>query len=106
MPLPTRKIGNTDVTAMGYGAMGIAGVYGKPLPDTERYKVGWDRFFGNRYHQTDPQNVHSSLMLCMRVAAPFGTRPTFMGTARTSLANGLRLPFPTLIVPRTDRSGL
>ncbi|KAI0063909.1 Aldo/keto reductase [Artomyces pyxidatus] len=37
--LPTRKIGNTDVTAIGYGAMGIAAFYGDPLPDEERFKV-------------------------------------------------------------------
>ncbi|OBZ78307.1 Aldo-keto reductase yakc [NADP(+)] [Grifola frondosa] len=39
MPLPTRKIGSTDVTAIGYGAMGIAAFYGAPLPDEERFKV-------------------------------------------------------------------
>ncbi|KAI0059690.1 Aldo/keto reductase, partial [Artomyces pyxidatus] len=37
--LPTRKIGNTDVTAIGYGAMGIAAYYGDPLPDEERLKI-------------------------------------------------------------------
>ena len=39
MSLPTRKIGERDVTAMGYGAMGIAAFYGTPLPDEERFKV-------------------------------------------------------------------
>ena len=39
MSLPIRKIGSTDVTAMGYGAMGIAAYYGAPLPDEDRYKV-------------------------------------------------------------------
>ncbi|KAJ3524638.1 hypothetical protein NM688_g8526 [Phlebia brevispora] len=39
MPLPTRKIGNTDVTALGYGCMGIATAYGQPLPDEERLKL-------------------------------------------------------------------
>ena len=39
MPLPTRKIGTSEVTAIGYGAMGIAAFYGKPLPDEERFKV-------------------------------------------------------------------
>ncbi|OBZ77657.1 Aldo-keto reductase yakc [NADP(+)] [Grifola frondosa] len=38
MPLPTRKIGNADVSAIGYGAMGIVG-YGLPLPDEERLKL-------------------------------------------------------------------
>ena len=40
MPLPTRKIGGTDVSAIGYGAMGIAICYGPPLPDEQRLKVG------------------------------------------------------------------
>ncbi|KAI0063928.1 Aldo/keto reductase [Artomyces pyxidatus] len=39
LKLPTRKIGTTDVTAIGYGAMGIAAFYGDPLPDEERLKI-------------------------------------------------------------------
>ncbi|KAI0711515.1 Aldo/keto reductase [Earliella scabrosa] len=39
MPLPTRKIGTTNVSAIGYGAMGISICYGPPLPDVERLKV-------------------------------------------------------------------
>jgi hypothetical protein len=39
MPLPTRKIGTSSVTATGYGAMGIAAFYDKPQPDEERLKV-------------------------------------------------------------------
>ncbi|OSD02680.1 Aldo/keto reductase [Trametes coccinea BRFM310] len=39
MPLPTRKIGTSDVSAIGYGAMGIAAFYDKPMPDEERFKV-------------------------------------------------------------------
>ncbi|KAI0028563.1 Aldo/keto reductase [Vararia minispora EC-137] len=35
-PLPTHKIGTTDVTAVGYGAMGLSAFYGKPKPDEER----------------------------------------------------------------------
>ncbi|OJT04805.1 Aldo-keto reductase yakc [NADP(+)] [Trametes pubescens] len=37
--LPTRKIGDDDVTALGYSAMGISAWYGKILPDEERFKV-------------------------------------------------------------------
>ncbi|TFY80910.1 hypothetical protein EWM64_g3103 [Hericium alpestre] len=37
--LPTRKIGSTDVTAIGYGAMGIASYYGTFPPDSERLKL-------------------------------------------------------------------
>jgi len=39
MSVASRKIGNTSVSAIGYGAMGIAGFYGKPLPDEERFKI-------------------------------------------------------------------
>lgn len=35
----TRKIGNDDVNPIGYGAMGIAAVYGSVPPDEERLKV-------------------------------------------------------------------
>ncbi|KIM85447.1 hypothetical protein PILCRDRAFT_817469, partial [Piloderma croceum F 1598] len=39
MSLPTRKIGTSAVSSIGYGAMGLAGVYGKPMPDKERLKL-------------------------------------------------------------------
>lgn len=39
MVIPTRKIGSTEVSAIGYGAMGISVGYGDPLPDEERLKV-------------------------------------------------------------------
>ncbi|KAL1941876.1 hypothetical protein VTO73DRAFT_6876 [Trametes versicolor] len=39
MPLPTRKIGQTDVTAIGYGAMGISVFYGTPKTDEEGMKI-------------------------------------------------------------------
>lgn len=39
-PSKTRKIGNDDVTAIGYGAMGIAAFYGTIQPDEERLEVG------------------------------------------------------------------
>lgn len=41
MSLPTRKIGTTAVSAIGYGAMGLSSAYGAPLPDEERFKVGF-----------------------------------------------------------------
>lgn len=37
--LPTRKIGQDEVTAIGYGAMGIAAFYGTVDSDEERLKV-------------------------------------------------------------------
>ncbi|KZV67260.1 Aldo/keto reductase [Peniophora sp. CONT] len=39
MSFPTRKIGNTDVSAVGYGAMGIAAFYGQVESDEERFKM-------------------------------------------------------------------
>jgi len=37
--LPTRKIGNSNVTAIGWGSMGLSAFYGQPLPDEQRFKV-------------------------------------------------------------------
>jgi aryl-alcohol dehydrogenase-like predicted oxidoreductase len=39
MSLPTRKNGTSAVSAIGYGAMGLSGMYSKPIPDEERLKV-------------------------------------------------------------------
>jgi hypothetical protein len=39
MSLPTRKIGTHDVSAIGYGAMGIAAHYGQIPGDEERLQV-------------------------------------------------------------------
>lgn len=39
MSLPTRKIGSADVSAIGYGAMGIAANYGSVEPDEQRLEV-------------------------------------------------------------------
>ena len=36
--LPTRRVGQTEVSAIGYGAMGISSYYGS-APDQERFKV-------------------------------------------------------------------
>ncbi|KAH9846267.1 Aldo/keto reductase [Lenzites betulinus] len=36
MSLPTRKIGNSNVTAIGFGAMGIAAFYATTIPEEER----------------------------------------------------------------------
>lgn len=37
--LPTRKIGTTDVTAIGYGTMGLSIAYGETGSDEDRFKV-------------------------------------------------------------------
>lgn len=39
MPLPTRKLADTQVTAIGWGGMGLStSSYGQPGPDEERLK--------------------------------------------------------------------
>ncbi|KAI0654913.1 Aldo/keto reductase [Cubamyces menziesii] len=37
--LPTRKIGDSPVSALGYGAMVLLGAYGPRVPDEEQFKV-------------------------------------------------------------------
>ncbi|PPQ81293.1 hypothetical protein CVT25_015072 [Psilocybe cyanescens] len=39
MPLPTRKIGTDDVTAIGLGLMGLSAFYGPVDSDEERFKI-------------------------------------------------------------------
>ncbi|KDR78218.1 hypothetical protein GALMADRAFT_245281 [Galerina marginata CBS 339.88] len=39
MPLPTRKIGKDDVTAIGFGLMGLSAFYGPIESDEDRFKV-------------------------------------------------------------------
>ena len=42
MSLPTRKIGKDDVTATGFGLMGLSALYGAIESDEERFKVRHD----------------------------------------------------------------
>lgn len=39
MSFPTRKIGNSDVSAIGFGAMSIAAYYATTIGEAERFKV-------------------------------------------------------------------
>jgi len=39
MSLPTRKIGKDNVTAIGFGLMGLSAFYGPIENDEERFKV-------------------------------------------------------------------
>lgn len=58
LPLPTRKIGTDDVTAIGYGAMGIAAFYGTPDPDEERLKF-LDELYASGCRNWDTANVYN-----------------------------------------------
>ena len=42
MSLPTRKIGKDNVTAIGFGLMGLSAFYGAIESDEERFKVRRD----------------------------------------------------------------
>ncbi|KAI0938383.1 hypothetical protein AcV5_000077 [Taiwanofungus camphoratus] len=57
MPLPTRKIGSHEVSAIGYGAMGISRFYGKALPDEERLKV-LDALYENGCTNWDTADIY------------------------------------------------
>ncbi|TFK49236.1 Aldo/keto reductase [Heliocybe sulcata] len=57
MSLPTRKIGNDAVTAIGYGAMGIAAFYGKVAPDEERLKF-LDELYASGCTNWDTANIY------------------------------------------------
>ncbi|PCH44696.1 Aldo/keto reductase [Wolfiporia cocos MD-104 SS10] len=58
MSLPTRRIGEHIVSAIGYGAMGISAFYGKPLPDEERLKV-LDAVYENGCTMWDTADVYA-----------------------------------------------
>ncbi|THG93159.1 hypothetical protein EW026_g8001 [Hermanssonia centrifuga] len=57
MSHPTRKIGNDAVTAIGYGAMGIAAFYGSVEPDEERIKF-LDELYASGCTNWDTANVY------------------------------------------------
>lgn len=55
--LPTRKIGSTDVAAIGYGAMGISVAYGPVDSDEERLKF-LDELYARGCTNWDSANVY------------------------------------------------
>lgn len=85
--LLTRKIGDTDVTAIGYGAMGISALYGPIDSDEERLKV-----FSPLYNSLCSllTNIYSFWTSCTLVDVRTGTPPTCTATLRTSSVNGER----------------
>jgi hypothetical protein len=82
MSLPTRKIGKDDVTATGFGLMGLSAFYGAIESDEERFKVRRDlkpgirmtdsqRSFAQSRSSTLPskKGVHSGIPLTYTVTA-------------------------------------
>ncbi|CCL99237.1 uncharacterized protein FIBRA_01252 [Fibroporia radiculosa] len=58
MSLPTRKIGQHVVSAVGYGCMGLSAFYGTPLPDEEGLKV-LDAVYENGCTMWDTADVYA-----------------------------------------------
>ena len=52
MTFPTRKLGNDNVSAIGFGAMVLSAFYGVTEPDEERFKVGIDHGCSPSLRQT------------------------------------------------------
>jgi hypothetical protein len=57
--IPTRKLGKNgpEVTALGWGAMGLSAFYGKPKPDKERYAV-LDHVFNSGCRNWDSSDIY------------------------------------------------
>ena len=84
--LPTRRIGKDHVTAIGYGAMGIAAYYGSVESDDDRLKVrNWLCMDALR---ADGSDFHSSWTICMQVDATTGIPRTSMATQKNFWENG------------------
>ncbi|KAL7283977.1 hypothetical protein ACG7TL_001249 [Trametes sanguinea] len=80
--LPTGRIGDADVTTIGYGHM----TYSEKLPDEERFKV---KHFGIVIAAV-VDRFSSFWMLFMSRGVPIGTPPMYTETAKSSLASGKR----------------
>ena len=84
--LPTRKIGNTDVTAIGYGTMGISINYGAPLSDEEAFQVSQSfvEIFTPR-----TRKPWRSWTRSMSLVAPTGIPLAYTAARRISLESGI-----------------
>jgi hypothetical protein len=85
--LPTRRVGQTEVSAIGYGAMGISSYYGSAPPDEERFKVMPVSTDKNRISESCKRFAQlfiSCLMPFMRLAVQTGTLQMCTVTPRNS----------------------
>ena len=85
--LPTRRVGQTEVSAIGYGAMGISSFYGSAPPDQERFKVMSVSTDNVRIFESCKRFVQlfiSYLMPFMRLAVQTGTLQMYTVTRRNS----------------------
>lgn len=97
----TRKIGSTDVSALGYGCMGLSGFYGPVKPDEERLQVCNFAVMYKYSSSAEPGPLfHRSSTPPTRRASASGTRRISTATARTSLANGALHPALSFYRPR------
>ncbi|EKM54094.1 uncharacterized protein PHACADRAFT_209915 [Phanerochaete carnosa HHB-10118-sp] len=55
MPLPTRKLGNSEVAAIGWGGMGLSTAYGPTPPDEERLAF-LDALYASGFKRTGKRN--------------------------------------------------
>jgi aryl-alcohol dehydrogenase-like predicted oxidoreductase len=57
--VPVRKLGKNgpEVTALGFGAMGLSAGYGKPKPDSERFAL-LDHIFASGAHFWDSSDIY------------------------------------------------
>lgn len=58
--LPTRQLGKDgpQVTALGWGAMGLSGFYGAPLPDSERFAL-LDHIYASGATNWDSSDIYA-----------------------------------------------
>ena len=84
--IPLRKIGNTDVAAIGFGAMGISMGYGSVGDDEERLKVSAVLFYD--VHTFGCNYLARFSTLHLNLAAHSGTLPTSMGIQKSLSENG------------------
>ena len=81
MSYPTCKIGDDDVSLIGFGAMGISVYYGPVAPDEERFKVN----VAFPFLRTEKLIALFPRFLTLRfsMAATSGTRPMSMEIAKS-----------------------